>query len=67
MSVPEQINVRMSPADEAQERRVESETAELRKVLKMVAVIHQETLRQSDRAELKLNATLAHLTGKAAD
>jgi hypothetical protein len=67
MSVPERISVRMLSADAVHAGQPGSEPAELRELLAVLAVIHQETLRQLDWAELKLDTTLAHLTGKAAD
>jgi signal transduction histidine kinase len=53
-------------AVEAYDEQAESEAEELRALLKVLASTHEETLRQLDRTEQKLDATLAHLAGKSA-
>lgn len=50
-------------AVEAYDEQAQAEAAELRELLAVLAATHEDTLRQLDRAERKLDATLAHLAG----
>ncbi len=48
-------------AVEAYDERAHAEAEELRALLSLLAATHEETLRQLDRAERKLDDTLTHL------
>jgi hypothetical protein len=53
-------------AVQAYDEESEMEADELRGLLTVLAATHQETLRQLDRADHKLDETLAYLAGTAA-